>query len=207
MKLTQAHRNLHINERIEIGHGPSSITAPRVPVYACPVAPARTDGMDKLGIGTATRIPEYSHARTIFSFGPARQFSDRRLDDGGFTGTHDDVLEQATTRAITQLEDLTGVEISKDFAESAGAATFEIKVAQPADTVQSLDEDESYTLVIRPGYIDLERTDRSGRDARLANPAAIGAEPAKRLYFARCQHLRHATISLAWSHDRLRTPL
>jgi len=72
-----------------------------------------------------------------------------------FTGTHDEVLEQATTRAITQLEDLTGVELSKDFAASAGAATFEIKVDHPAETVQSLDEDESYTLVVRPGYIGL----------------------------------------------------
>ncbi len=73
----------------------------------------------------------------------------------GFTGTHDDVLEQATTRAITQLEDLTGVELSKDLGASAGAATFEIKVGHPAETVQSLDEDESYTLVVRPGYIGL----------------------------------------------------
>jgi hexosaminidase len=73
----------------------------------------------------------------------------------GFTGTHDDLLEQATTRAITQLEDLTGVEFSKDFAGKAGATTFEIKVVQPAEAVQSVDEDESYTLVVRPGYITL----------------------------------------------------
>jgi hexosaminidase len=53
------------------------------------------------------------------------------------------------------LEDLTGVEFSKDFAGKAGATTFEIKVVQPAEAVQSVDEDESYTLVVRPGYITL----------------------------------------------------
>jgi hexosaminidase len=72
-----------------------------------------------------------------------------------FTGTHDEVLEQATKRALTQLEDLTGVELSEDFAGRTGASTFEIKVAQPAEPVQSLDEDESYSLVVRPGYIAL----------------------------------------------------
>ena len=73
----------------------------------------------------------------------------------GFTGAHDDVLEQATARAIAQLEDITGVELSKSFAGESGAATFEIKVDHASDEVQSLDEDESYTLVVRPGYIAL----------------------------------------------------
>src|ERR1017187_10806505 len=73
----------------------------------------------------------------------------------GFTGAHDDVLEQATARAIAQLEDITGVELSKSFASESGAATFEIKVDHASDEVQSLDEDESYTLVVRPGYIAL----------------------------------------------------
>ncbi len=73
----------------------------------------------------------------------------------GFTGAHDDVLEQAAARAITQLEDITGVELSESFANASGAATFEIKVDHSAEPVQSLDEDESYTLVVRPGYIAL----------------------------------------------------
>ena len=71
----------------------------------------------------------------------------------GFTGTHDDLLEQATTRALTRLEDATGVELNKSF--GSGTATFEIKVDRAAEEVQSLDEDESYTLAIRPGYITL----------------------------------------------------
>src|ERR1035438_3750309 len=35
----------------------------------------------------------------------------------GFTGAHDDVLEQATARAIAQLEDITGVELRKSRSE------------------------------------------------------------------------------------------
>ena len=38
----------------------------------------------------------------------------------GFTGAHDDVLEQAAARAITQLEDITGVELSESFANAVG---------------------------------------------------------------------------------------
>ncbi len=73
----------------------------------------------------------------------------------GFTGNHDDLIEQATTRALTRLEDETGVQLNKNLNSETGAATLEIKVDKPAEEVQSLDEDESYTLNVRPGYITL----------------------------------------------------
>ncbi|MGA8041957.1 MAG: family 20 glycosylhydrolase [Terracidiphilus sp.] len=71
-----------------------------------------------------------------------------------FTTTHDDVLERATLRALTRLEAETNVQISKDLGSDAGALS--IDVAHPAEAVQSLDDDESYNLIVSPDGIRLQ---------------------------------------------------
>ncbi|HUX45722.1 MAG TPA: family 20 glycosylhydrolase [Terracidiphilus sp.] len=73
----------------------------------------------------------------------------------GFTATHDAMLEQATLRAIRRLEAMTGVELSRSVATGRGQALMEIDVAHPAEAVQTLDEDESYQLVVQPGFVTL----------------------------------------------------
>ncbi|HEX4021786.1 MAG TPA: family 20 glycosylhydrolase [Acidobacteriaceae bacterium] len=74
----------------------------------------------------------------------------------GFTGVHDNVLQQATTRALNQLEYATGVAMNKSFATDPSTAKLQIRVSRAAEAVQSLDEDESYTLSVSPDHIVLQ---------------------------------------------------
>lgn len=71
-----------------------------------------------------------------------------------FTATHDEVLEQATLRALMELEAKAGVQVSKVFHADAG--TLMIDVAHPAEAIQSLDEDESYMLIVSSEAIRLQ---------------------------------------------------
>ncbi len=73
----------------------------------------------------------------------------------GFTGVHDELLEAATERALRQLENATGVELSRGFSASPGSAAVQIDVHQASPTVQSLEEDESYSLKAGTGTVIL----------------------------------------------------
>ncbi|MGB6973067.1 MAG: family 20 glycosylhydrolase [Terracidiphilus sp.] len=73
----------------------------------------------------------------------------------GFATTHDAMLEQATRRAIQQMEAMTGVGLSTSLATEQGHALVEIDVAHPAEAVQTVDEDESYQLVVQEGSVAL----------------------------------------------------
>lgn len=74
----------------------------------------------------------------------------------GFPGVHDTVLERATIRALDQLEYATGVALNKNFVVNPAAAKIQIQVSHPAQPVQSIDEDESYTLSVLPDRIVLQ---------------------------------------------------
>ncbi len=71
-----------------------------------------------------------------------------------FATTHDAVLQEATQRALKRLEAETGLELSRKMDGVSG--TFLIDVTHSAEAVQSLDEDESYTLQVNPIGIRLQ---------------------------------------------------
>lgn len=71
-----------------------------------------------------------------------------------FATTRDDVLEQATLRALARIEAETGVQLSKDLRADTG--TLSIDVTRVGEAVQSLDEDESYSLVVNSAGIRLQ---------------------------------------------------
>jgi hexosaminidase len=71
-----------------------------------------------------------------------------------FAASHDAVLQEATWRALTRLEAETGVELSRKLDGDSG--TLLIDVTHPAEAVQSLDEDESYTLLVNSAGIRLQ---------------------------------------------------
>ena len=73
----------------------------------------------------------------------------------GLSATSDTLLQDALLRAITRLEAMTGVELSKNVVTGGGQALVEINVAHPAEAVQTLDEDESYQLVVQRGSVSL----------------------------------------------------
>ena len=66
------------------------------------------------------------------------------------------LLEHAATRALIQMENTTGLTLNKNFAADSATASLQIQVSQSAKEVQSLDDDESYTLSVRPGKIVLQ---------------------------------------------------
>ncbi len=74
----------------------------------------------------------------------------------GFGGTHDALLNLATFRMLNQLEASTGIEIKKSITTDALSATLQIHVDHDAEKVQSLDEDESYTLDVDANHIKLK---------------------------------------------------
>jgi hexosaminidase len=61
------------------------------------------------------------------------------------SGFHDDRLDNAISRILVQLENHTGLQITTTPA-SETSATFTITVDGPGEAIQSLDEDESYSL-------------------------------------------------------------
>ena len=71
-----------------------------------------------------------------------------------FAASHDAVLQEATWRALARLEAESGVELSRKLDGESG--TLLIDVTQPAEAVQSLDEDESYTLLVNSAGIRLQ---------------------------------------------------
>ena len=74
----------------------------------------------------------------------------------GFTGTHDALLDQGALRMLNGLEASTGIELKKTLAQDATSATLQIHVEHSAEEVQSLDEDESYTLHVDANHITLK---------------------------------------------------
>lgn len=73
----------------------------------------------------------------------------------GFAGEHDALLDQAALRMISHLETATGVGLKRAFAPSAASASLQIHVDRGAAKVQSLDEDESYSLKVDTDHITL----------------------------------------------------
>jgi hexosaminidase len=67
---------------------------------------------------------------------------------------HDARLDQAITRAMQRVADETGLQLSAEPAAGAAAA-FVISVNGPGERVQSVDEDESYSLTVTPQGVHL----------------------------------------------------
>src|SRR5215510_2901640 len=65
--------------------------------------------------------------------------------------SHDKRLEGVIDRALRRLEGRTGLTLSRGLASSESDAAFLIECAGPGLPVQSIDEDESYTLDVDPG--------------------------------------------------------
>ena len=74
----------------------------------------------------------------------------------GYTGGENLILRQAVARAFTQLEFATGVPLNKGLAVDPATAILQIQVSGTVGKAQELDEDESYTLEVRPGHIALQ---------------------------------------------------
>lgn len=69
---------------------------------------------------------------------------------------HDDRLDQAIRRVMSQLKEQTGLEVSPEVTTSAGAAApFVVTVDGPGDAVQSVDDNESYSLTVTPQGVHL----------------------------------------------------
>jgi hexosaminidase len=68
----------------------------------------------------------------------------------------DERLDQAIRRAMRQLEDLADLQFPIDATAAAnGAAPFVVTVDGPGEAVQSVDEDESYSLTVTPEAVHL----------------------------------------------------
>ncbi|HEX5235379.1 MAG TPA: family 20 glycosylhydrolase [Silvibacterium sp.] len=65
------------------------------------------------------------------------------------SGFHDQRLDDAISRTLDQLESHTGLQIATAPA-SSGSATLTISVDGPGEAIQSLDEDETYSLDVTP---------------------------------------------------------
>ena len=73
-----------------------------------------------------------------------------------FSSFRDARLDAATSRMLDRLEYLSGSELSKQPATGNSGAVLTIDVAGPGEAVQSLDEDESYTLTVDNQHIRLQ---------------------------------------------------
>jgi len=85
--------------------------------------------------GTLAITPSFSVA--------APHFRDARLDG-------------AIGRMLHRLEYATGVPVAKDIHKDASGASFVIDVRGPGETIQSVDEDESYSLDVTPSGATLK---------------------------------------------------
>lgn len=65
-----------------------------------------------------------------------------------FTGVHDKMLDDAVVRALGQFEEETGMAMSGAPACGPAQAQLQIDVQHPAEAVQSIAEDDSYSLVV-----------------------------------------------------------
>jgi hexosaminidase len=73
-----------------------------------------------------------------------------------FAGVRDKTLDLAVARMLGQLEQETGIPLSNPSTDDASQTQLRIHVLHPAEPVQSIDEDESYTLSIGMQQIVLE---------------------------------------------------
>jgi hexosaminidase len=69
---------------------------------------------------------------------------------------HDARLDAAIQRTLRSLEDKTGIPLSKEVRTDATGVTFIIDVEGAGQAVQSLEEDESYSLIISPAGMKLQ---------------------------------------------------
>ncbi len=68
----------------------------------------------------------------------------------------DERLDQAIRRAMRRLEDLAGLQFPTDATmDASNAAPFVITVDGPGEAVQSVDEDESYSITVTPKAVHL----------------------------------------------------
>jgi hexosaminidase len=68
----------------------------------------------------------------------------------------DERLDQAIRRAMRQLEDLAGLQFPTDTtSDASSAAPFVVTVDGPGEAVQSVDEDESYSLTVTSKVVHL----------------------------------------------------
>ena len=69
---------------------------------------------------------------------------------------HDERLDQAIQRAMQQLKNQTGLELSTGVTTSAGESeSFVVTVDGPGEAIQSVNEDESYSLTVTPQKVHL----------------------------------------------------
>ena len=73
------------------------------------------------------------------------------------SGFHDDRLDSAIARTLAQLENHTGLQIATA-PTSGSTATLTITVDGPGEAIQSLDENESYSLDVTPTGAQLKAT-------------------------------------------------
>ncbi len=123
---------------------------------------------------------------------------------GGF---HDQRLDDAISRMLTQLESKTGLQIATTPA-SSGTATLTISVDGAGEAIQSVDENESYIFDITAatGTSSQSRNGR-GRNARPADFSSAHSERWRKLLSPRRLHSGHAPLPLARPDDRLQPPL
>ena len=80
----------------------------------------------------------------------------------GFSAFHDQRLDAATLRMLDRLEYFTGAQLSKKIAPDASMATVAIDVRGAGEKVQSVDEDESYSLTVDGQHAQLRAATEVG---------------------------------------------
>jgi hexosaminidase len=80
-----------------------------------------------------------------------------------YSHVHDDRLSAAVGRMLARLEYVSGVPLARAAEVSSGTASLTIDVTGSDAPIQSLDEDESYTLIASPQGI------------QLTSPSVVGA--------------------------------
>lgn len=95
--------------------------------------------------------------------------------------SHDDRLDRAIKRGMARLADATGLQFSSD-SPIAGASPFVVSVDGPGEAVQSIDEDESYSLTVTPQGVHLSAATDVGAMRGLATLAQLVQNDGQRYF-------------------------
>lgn len=95
--------------------------------------------------------------------------------------SHDDRLNRAIQRGMARLADATGLQFSSD-SPIAGASPFVVSVDGPGEAVQSIDEDESYSLTVTPQGVHLSAATDVGAMRGLATLAQLVQNDGQRYF-------------------------
>ena len=119
---------------------------------------------------------------------------------------HDQRLDDALARTLEQIERKTGVHRQRTISTS-GDSTLVIDVDGAGEAIQSLDENESYTLTATPTKVTLHAATVVGAMRGLTTLLQLVQTDGSTFFVPAVKRRRLAALPLAWSDDRRRPPL